>query len=76
MSLDGKHAATIQALVVLARNRGFKIIAEGVETIDQLVQLQGIEGDHAQGFYFSKPLDARDARTLLESGGAWRGFAA
>jgi diguanylate cyclase (GGDEF)-like protein len=76
MSLDGKHAATIQALVVLARNRGFKIIAEGVETIDQLVQLQGIEVDHAQGFYFSKPLDARDARTLLESGGAWRGFAA
>ena len=37
MSIDGKHAATVQAIVVLAINREFTVIAEGVENADDFV---------------------------------------
>jgi EAL domain-containing protein (putative c-di-GMP-specific phosphodiesterase class I) len=34
------------------------VVAEGVETEAQLAQLEAIGSEYAQGFYFSKPVDA------------------
>lgn len=72
MSVDGKHAATVQAVVMLARNRGFKVIAEGVERPEHLAQLQALDCDLAQGYYFSKPVDDVTASHLLNTSGNWR----
>ena len=71
MTADGEHAATINAVVTLAHNRGMQVIAEGVETIEQLAQLQALECDFGQGYYFSKPLAADRAAALIAAGGHW-----
>lgn len=64
--MDGKeeNRAIVQTIVTLARNLGMDVIAEGVETPEQLDALRSMECSHGQGFYFSKPLDA-DAATAL-----------
>ena len=72
MSIDGKHAATVQAIVVLAINRGFTVIAEGVERADDFVQLQALDCHLAQGYYIARPLDPGPAEQLLRTGGEWR----
>ena len=71
LNTDGRHAATIQAVVVLARNRGMGVIAEGVATRGQLAQLQALECDLAQGYLFSKPRNSDDAEALLATGVDW-----
>lgn len=72
MSLDGHHAATVQAVMVLAKNRGFTVIAEGVETAEHLATLQVLDCDLAQGFFFSKPVNAEVASTMMMSGAHWQ----
>ena len=71
IALDGKHATTIQAVVTLSMNRGFQVIAEGVETLDQIAQLQALECSFAQGYYFAKPLPTDEAAAVLATGGDW-----
>ena len=56
MAIHRSYSAIIQAVVVLAKNLGVRVVAEGVETRDQLVQLQALDCDLLQGYYFSKPL--------------------
>jgi len=41
------------------------VVAEGVETEEQLVFLKEVECKYAQGFYFSKPIPAEEAQKLL-----------
>jgi diguanylate cyclase (GGDEF)-like protein len=61
------YAAIVHAIVTLARNLGMSLVAEGIETADQLALLQAMECDKGQGFYFSKPLDASAAKDYLQS---------
>ena len=57
--------AIVAAILTLARNLGFQVVAEGVETLAQL-QVLGRHGcEIAQGVYFSRPLPAEDCRELL-----------
>ena len=72
IATDPKAAATVRAVLVLAHSRDLKVIAEGVETVEQLKELQLLECDLAQGFYFAKPADPDDVETMLASGAAWR----
>lgn len=72
MSADGRHAATVQAVMMLAVNRGFRVIAEGVECVEDLVQLQALDCHMAQGYYFAAPLEVQVAEQLLSTGGEWR----
>jgi EAL domain-containing protein (putative c-di-GMP-specific phosphodiesterase class I) len=60
----------ISGIVSLARNLVFTVIAEGVETIDQLERLQELGCDLAQGYYFSKPLPGPEIEDLLSEIGA------
>jgi EAL domain-containing protein (putative c-di-GMP-specific phosphodiesterase class I) len=55
------------SIATLADNLGMSVVAEGVETIDQLVQLKLLQCQQAQGYLFSKPLDQEQARILLAS---------
>lgn len=50
------HAAVIKAIIALAENLRLSLVAEGVETAEQVAMLQALGCTAAQGFYFSKPL--------------------
>ncbi len=65
-STDKASTALVHALVELGNALGLKTVAEGIETIEQLVQLKHEGCDAGQGFYFSRPLEAADAQRFLE----------
>ena len=52
---------------MLAHNLGMDVIAEGVETAEQALQLRRLGCEFAQGFLYSRPVDAAAAMTLLRS---------
>jgi EAL domain-containing protein (putative c-di-GMP-specific phosphodiesterase class I) len=58
----------VKTIVRLANNLGLSIIAEGVETEDQLKRLVELGCDEAQGYLFSRPLDSEAAEKLIECG--------
>lgn len=72
MSLDGRHANIVQAIQTMAVNRHMRVIAEGIETLEQLVQLQTLDCASGQGFFFSRPLEAPMVGAILEQGGRLR----
>jgi PAS domain S-box-containing protein len=60
--------ALLHALVTLGRNLGLRVIAEGVETEEQLSRLQPQGLDAYQGFLFSRPVSAAEILRLLREG--------
>jgi EAL domain-containing protein (putative c-di-GMP-specific phosphodiesterase class I) len=64
---DPDDAALVNAIITLAHNLRLKVIAEGVETEDQLRFLQLLRCDQIQGYFFSKPLPADTLLSLFDS---------
>jgi diguanylate cyclase (GGDEF)-like protein/PAS domain S-box-containing protein len=62
---DDGSAEIVRTIIGLARNLGLAVIAEGVETEQQVRKLHQLGGRFAQGFLFAKPLDATGAEALL-----------
>ena len=62
---DHGSLAIVKAIVALAKNLNMKVIAEGVEEQSQLISLQEIGCDYAQGYLFSKPLNPESAQEWL-----------
>jgi diguanylate cyclase (GGDEF)-like protein/PAS domain S-box-containing protein len=62
----GTDRRVLGHIVSVARDMGKTVIAEGVETADQLRLVREAGCDYAQGFFFSPPLDAAKARSLLQ----------
>lgn len=62
---DESNAAIIRTILALASSLKLKVIAEGVETANQASFLLSAGCDEAQGFYFSRPIKARDAQNWL-----------
>ena len=46
----------VQQVIILSHGLGMKVVAEGVETADQVELLKEMECDNIQGFYYSRPL--------------------
>jgi EAL domain-containing protein (putative c-di-GMP-specific phosphodiesterase class I) len=65
---DRRSATVVRAAIRLAHELGIEIIAEGVETEGQEKFLLSAGCEHAQGYYFSKPVKAARATELLRIG--------
>ena len=58
--------AIVTALIELAKGFNLRIVAEGVETAEQVELLRSLECHNMQGFWFGRPLRADEASKLLE----------
>ncbi len=67
MTIDPNSAAITEAIISLARGLQLKVIAEGVETQEQLDYLKAKGCDEVQGYYLSRPLPAEGISKLLAS---------
>jgi diguanylate cyclase (GGDEF)-like protein/PAS domain S-box-containing protein len=68
ITADTDDAAIVNAVITMAKSLKKCVIAEGVETEDQMTFLQAYGCDEAQGFYFSRPVAAEQIAKLLETG--------
>jgi EAL domain-containing protein (putative c-di-GMP-specific phosphodiesterase class I) len=67
MTTVAKDAAIVRSVVSLGRELGFEVLAEGVETREQLDMLRSIGCAQAQGFLLGRPGSAQEIRTLLRA---------
>lgn len=63
---DSDDTAIAKAIISLARNLGLRVIAEGVETAQQLDFLRTAGCDEIQGYYYSRPLPEEDFIRFLQ----------
>lgn len=63
---DSKDAAIIKTIIALTENLNLKVIAEGVETEEQLLYLKQLKCSIAQGYLFSKPLTTSSIEEMFK----------
>ncbi|NEO56783.1 MAG: EAL domain-containing protein [Okeania sp. SIO3B5] len=67
MGVNGENCEIVRAVVTLAHSLGLDVVAEGIETEQQLTQLKNLGCEYGQGYLFSKPVDATGATALLDT---------
>jgi diguanylate cyclase (GGDEF)-like protein len=70
LGIDAGAKSIVQAIVELSKKLGFVTIAEGVETEEQAVVLRDIGVNCLQGYYFSRPVEAKEFVGWLAKAGA------
>jgi len=68
ISTAGDNASIVTAVISMARSLKLRVVAEGVETVEELAFLQTHECDEGQGYYFGRPLPPEQFAALLEKG--------
>jgi diguanylate cyclase (GGDEF)-like protein/PAS domain S-box-containing protein len=65
MSGDDGTGETIRTILLLAENLGMEVVAEGIERKEQLAELQSLDCDYGQGYYFSPPVEPQALADLI-----------
>jgi diguanylate cyclase (GGDEF)-like protein len=66
MAIDEESLGIVETIIALAGKLKMKVVAEGVETEDQCEQLRKFKCEYGQGYLFSKPVTACEAKELIE----------
>ena len=67
MTNNQESLEIVRTILGLARNLKMEVIAEGVETLEQAMELKAMNCEYGQGYYFSRALNAEGAVGLLSS---------
>ena len=65
MGARDEDSEIVRTIVELAHNLHMEVVAEGVETEEQVRYLKALQCEYGQGYYFSRPLDAESAGGLI-----------
>jgi diguanylate cyclase (GGDEF)-like protein/PAS domain S-box-containing protein len=65
MNENNENKEIVRTIILLAKNLGMEVIAEGVEAKEQVKILKELQCSHGQGYFFSKPLNGELATELL-----------
>jgi EAL domain-containing protein (putative c-di-GMP-specific phosphodiesterase class I) len=65
---DTAHASVAGAMITVGRSLGMEVVAEGVETPEQLLALRSLGCTVAQGYLFGRPVPAEDLADRLRTG--------
>jgi diguanylate cyclase (GGDEF)-like protein len=66
MAVDANDAAIVSAIVGIAKSLGLHLVAEGIESAEQLECLRTLGCEVGQGFFFSPPIAAESCTPILE----------
>ena len=61
-----EESEIVRTILLMGHALGLRVVAEGVETLDNVNDLMALDCDYGQGYYFSKPVPADGATELLE----------
>jgi diguanylate cyclase (GGDEF)-like protein/PAS domain S-box-containing protein len=67
----GDSRAIVETILNLANSLGIGVVAEGIETAEQVDRLRSMQCPHGQGFWFSRPLTESAAEQLIASAPSW-----
>jgi len=67
----GDSRAIVETILNLANNLGIGVVAEGIETAEQVDRLRKMDCPHGQGYWFSRPLTAPAATELIAAAPIW-----
>jgi EAL domain-containing protein (putative c-di-GMP-specific phosphodiesterase class I) len=65
MGEGDENSEIVRTIMTLASNLGMEVVAEGIETEEQLMQLRTLKCEYGQGFLFSRPVDAELAKMMI-----------
>jgi diguanylate cyclase (GGDEF)-like protein len=65
MGAGDENSEIVKTIITLANNLGMEVVAEGIETEDQLAQLRALKCEYGQGYLFAKPVNAETAERLI-----------
>ena len=65
ITADSMDATIVSAIISMGKSLNQRVIAEGIETAEQLAFLQAQHCGEGQGYYFSRPLAAEEFAKLL-----------
>ncbi len=68
---SGRNLDRVRSIIHSAQRQNMQVVAEGVESLEQLAVLRELKCHLAQGFYFTKPAPANDTERLLARGPRW-----
>jgi len=71
LSQEESDLGLIPPIIQIGQTLNMKVVAEGIETPEQLDILRQLHCDFGQGYWFAKPLNIREATALLQSNPQW-----
>jgi EAL domain-containing protein (putative c-di-GMP-specific phosphodiesterase class I) len=71
MDTQEESKAIIQTIITLAHQLGLYVVAEGVESAEQLRHLRALGCEYGQGYFVSRPLDAKTISALIAAEPRW-----
>jgi len=67
LTVNADDASIVTAIIAMAKSLGLEVVAEGVETKEELAFLSKLHCDEYQGYYFSKPVPAEEFARLMQT---------